>query len=172
MGFLHSQAMGTKGEKFVQVLFRGFGIDCTLHDDAKKNIDYDLKCKIWSETKKSGKGFTCEVKYDNMAEKTGNVAIEYYNSKSCKPSGLDATKAKVWIHLVPDGRNVTAWGAPVKGLKEYVKRVLPKKNLTGVGDDNACIYLYDCDVILKEAFVRLDNINEQDLKAAIRRLIK
>lgn len=34
-----------------------------------------------------------EVKNDNLACKTQNVAIEYYNTRSCKDSGISITKA-------------------------------------------------------------------------------
>ncbi len=64
-------------------------------------------------------GYTIEVKYDKLSERTGNVGIEYlYKGKD---SGLSATKAMEWVHIFfLDGEWVFA-RIPVSKLKSYIR---------------------------------------------------
>ncbi len=80
--------------------------------------EFDLKIKSFDTT--------FEVKNDLMAERTGNVAIEY----ECrgKPSGLAVTRAEFWVYKF-SGRY---WLASVEDLKKrlFVEKTF-HRNVTG-----------------------------------------
>lgn len=159
MSILRSFATGDRGEKKVISVLSSVGITAVKNEDKDTRADYDLMCEY--EEKK----FTAEVKYDVMSEKTGNVAFEYFNSKSNKPSGIYGTKADLWFHLLPDGSNIVVCVCKVKKIRDFCRDIAPLKNLKGVGDNNADIMLYTVDTVLEQLFDRLDNIsNEQVLK--------
>lgn len=95
--------------------------------------DYDIVF-----TTKSGE-LKGEVKFDKMSDKTGNLAIEFFNPKLNRDSGLSATTADVWFYVFPDG---TIWWAYTKELKEFIENNKPAKTFKGGGDKNADLYLY------------------------------
>ena len=165
MGFAYDMARGKRGEDLVASILEFGGIECTLNDDVKKNIDYDILCKIGKRK------FKVEVKSDYMAEKTGNLAIEYYNTKKDTHSGLYATKAHIWVHCIKDGDNLTVWGTSVKTLKDFVKTETPERIIDSGGDKNASLLLYK-DYHILEIFEQLDNLEEKEIKKAIRKLLK
>lgn len=116
--------------------------------NARKNLvhslryDYDIEVDIplyssHGYAMKHDK-FTIEVKNDVMATKTGNVAIEYWNSRKNAPSGLTVTKANIWAHKI-DGE---VWICSVPSLKKFVETNKPLRIIEGGGDDNADLYLY------------------------------
>lgn len=123
------------------------GFECTDNSEREKMSDYDIRV-VSPE-------FTIEVKEDLYSAKSGNVAIEYWNSKSNKPSGITITKANIWCHIIAGEPFIIK----TKTLKDFIDKVKPKRMLTGVGDGNADIMLYDCEV-LKAVMVPLDNIRE------------
>lgn len=161
-----SLRLGRKAESFVKSIFEAADIEVSYNEDTKTRELYDLICKI-SSTK-----FTVEVKFDLMAQKTGNIAIEYYNSKSCKPSGIDVTEADLWVQVLQDGSNMTLWTTRVDRLKSFIKDNKPWKNLTSVGDNNACIYLYKEADILEVELIRLDNLCNKEITKIVRRMLK
>ena len=111
--------------------------------------------------------FTVEVKYDEMQGKTGNIAIEIYNSKSGKPSGLTATKATLWCHVLKD----STWITSVEKLKEFCEDTPPFKSFNSVGDGNASILLYKTEDILK-IFERIDECHKTQLQSKINSLLR
>lgn len=157
---------GHSGEKFVKTIFESADIEVNFNDDSSQRDYYDLICKLGRTC------FTTEVKFDMMAQKTGNIAIEYYNCKSCKDSGINVTKADIWAQVLQDGSNLTLWVSRVDELKSFIEKVKPWRNLTGVGDDNACIYLYKDFDILETQLVRLDNINSKQVKKILKGMLK
>ena len=48
-------------------------------------------------------GFTLEIKCDALAAQTGNAAIEFWNSRKNKGSGILETEAQYWLHCIPEG---------------------------------------------------------------------
>lgn len=165
MGFAKDRIRGLKGEELVIKILENDGIKCESNDDKKTNIFYDLSCKM-GRTK-----FTVEVKSDYMAEQTGNLAIEYYNSKKGNPSGLHATKADIWVHCIKDGSNLTVWGTSVRTLKAFTESEKPIKTVEFGGDNNASLWLYQDSHIL-EIFKQLDSLQEKQVKKAIREILK
>lgn len=62
-------------------------------------------------------GYSYEIKYDRMAEKTGNICFEIYNSKASKPSGVMVNQNAEYIaYLIGDHFYVTTSAV----LKNYI----------------------------------------------------
>lgn len=150
-------------EQRVISLFIREGIPCAKTD--KELLEYDLEF-IFEDKKK-----TAEVKFDMMAAKTGNLAIEYWNSKKDSASGVTATKANIWIVCLLDDVNITIWATTVKMLKRFLSENQPKKIISKGGDNNAELYIYDSSIILP-IFDRLDNLHPGTLQSAIKKVLK
>lgn len=130
--------------------------------DLKKGRFYDWDLSA-SQPGTGYEVFTVEVKYDEMQSETGNIAIEVYNTKSDKPSGLTATKADLWCHVLKD----SMWITSVTTLKEFCEEHKPFKKFKKAGDENATILLYKTNDILK-IFDRIDGIPEDEVEEKIR----
>ena len=163
---LDSLRIGGIGEDFAVSVFQAGQIEAEKNEDIEQRAFFDLNCKI------GRKKFTCEVKYDMMAQKTGNIALEFYNSKSCKDSGIAITKADIWVHVLLDGTNKTMWIASVKELRKFIKDNPPFRTVSNVGDNNACLHLYQEDTLLDVVLHRADMLDEKKLKALVRKLLK
>jgi hypothetical protein len=134
---------GQEGEREVEKLLRSLG--CRRNDGRKKA---DLAG--WDYEFQLGGARKCEVKRDAMEAKTSNLALEYFNPKSNRPSGLNATAAEVWFVVLDNPR--TVWGAAVATLKRYVKENKPARTIERGGDDNASLWLYPSPLILRACF--------------------
>ncbi len=154
MNFTRTLRKGQQAENFIQDRLAKFNIESQKNEDKKNLIDYDLKFKIGKEE------YRCEVKYDIMAARTSNLAIEYWNSRLEKPSGILATKAEIWAVVINDCGNMTLWMISTEKLRKFIDNNNPKAVKKNVGDGNANILLYDDSFILEE-FTRLDDISEE-----------
>lgn len=163
---LNSLRIGDEGESFAISVFQSADIEAEKNTVVEDREFFDLLCKI------DKKKFTCEVKYDKMAQKTGNIAIEFYNSKSCKDSGIAVTKAKIWVHILQDGDNKTMWVASVKELKKFIKNNPPFRTVMDVGDNNACLHLYKEDEVLGVVFHRIETLGESGIQKLVRKLLR
>lgn len=76
-----------------------------------------------------------EVKIDRTAETTGNACIEY--SYRNKPSGILATSASVWIHIVPSGKKLVGYEMDVKRL---LCLCIESGKCSGGGDGNMSLF--------------------------------
>lgn len=157
---------GTHSEKFVVQVFEQAGISCVKNPDVNTRLEHDLDCKI-GRTK-----FTTEVKFDVMAQRTGNIAIEYHNTKKDAPSGLNATKANIWAHILYDDSNKTLWITSVAKLKDYCNKNTPKKVVKNAGDKNANLLIFSCDVILPDIFHRVENVDSKTINKIVKELLK
>lgn len=162
---MNTYSVGKNGEDLIIQLFNINGIVSEKEKDLTKKYDHDLVSKIGSQT------FTCEVKFDMMAQKTGNLAIEYHNSKLDKPSGLSVTKADIWVHLVKDGDNTVIFATSVSSLLKFTQTHKPLKTIKNGGDGNANLYIYKLEDI-QNIFTRLDNIDSKTLQSSIRKILK
>ena len=108
--------------------------------------------------------FTLEVKYDLYSDKSGNIAIEFWNSRQGKPSGINITSAKFWVQVTP-AKGV--WITTVEKLKQYIKDNKAHKIILNAGDGNANLYLYKVNKILPSIFTRIDKLKDKDLKNII-----
>jgi len=160
MAFVSDKIKGDTAEASVAEMLSSFwrvSKSSDLHKGAF--TDWDLSA---ADIVSGVEVFTVEVKYDEMQSKTGNIAIEIYNSKSGKPSGLTATKANLWCHVLKD----SAWIASVETLKKFCEENTPFKSFNFVGDGNASILLYKTEDILK-IFERIDECSKQSLRKKI-----
>lgn len=159
--------IGRQAEEYVVKLLKGCGVEAEHNESEsyKKKQEFDIKAKI------SKKKFTLEVKFDVMACRTGNVAIEFWNSKKNEPSGLSATKADIWSHVILDDNNMTVWMANCDTLREFVEDN-PTRTLMKAGDNNAAIYLYPEDDILGVVLHRFETLPEKKMQQLIRKLLK
>lgn len=156
---------GDVGEILVGRVFENAGFDVEKNDgkDAKLS-DYDLKVSRFDKDGHFLFDFTIEVKYDIYSAKSGNIAIEYFNSKSNKPSGLTATKADFWVQVTPDkGLYIVT----VEKLKRYIDIHPPFRTITAAGDGNADLFLYKSDLIFFDVFCRCDALSSEELNSYI-----
>jgi len=137
--FMSSFNIGKQGEDFAVKRLESLGIDYYLGDG--KEVD------LWIVI--DGKKYKCEIKFDVYANKSGNIAIEFYNTRQCKPSGIDATVCDFWIHIL--GESVL-YICKTDSLREFIKNNKPKRTLTSIGDGNSSIHLYDKSVIAELCF--------------------
>lgn len=72
---------------------------------------------------------TLEVKTDFLAEKTGNIAVEYESWG--KPSGIAVTKARHWVFVIP---NKIALFVETTRLKEIARRYYQDGKVVNGGD--------------------------------------
>jgi hypothetical protein len=105
------------------------GFKCEWNEDTKKRSDYDLV--IVGEA-------TVEIKNDLYAAKSGNVAIEYNNPRSGKPSGINITKSDIWCHIIGDEIFVVKTNT----LKQFMECEKALRTVKRAGDGNADLKLY------------------------------
>lgn len=74
---------------------------------------------------------TIEVKTDFLADKTGNIAVEYESWG--KPSGIATTSARHWAFVIP---NKIAMFVETTRLKEIARRFYQEGRVTLGGDLN------------------------------------
>lgn len=158
--------IGNIGEKAVIDCLKNNGIECKKNEDVKTRADYDI---IFELDKKQ---HTIEVKYDRMAATTGNICIEYQNSATEKDSGIAATKADLWAHIIQDGSNNVIFITSVKRLRKFIADNVPHKQFTKAGDNNSSFYLYKENVILDSIFQRIDIIPKENVVKLIKKLLK
>jgi len=63
---------------------------------------------------------TIEIKFETTPIRTGNVAIELHNSDLDEPSGINATKANLWVHICLTPQGVMAYEYETDHLKALV----------------------------------------------------
>lgn len=124
-------------------------------------VEYDIEAKL------VGRTFTIETKFDLYESLSGNIAIEFHNPKVGKPSGINATKADLWVHVVKDGTGYQAWVARVDKLKEYIRTHKPHRVIDRGGDNNASIYLYRRETLFPAVFRRIDDVPASERAAQL-----
>jgi len=130
-------AIGLQAEKRLVSLLETHKYVCEI----KNKYEYDILAtkNFRKTTTKEAYTFeaTFEVKNDIMAAKTGNIAIEFYNTRSCKDSGIAGTRADFWVHITDKIYIIS-----VTKLRELLKTTKPKRIISSGGDNNASLYLY------------------------------
>lgn len=139
--------IGDNGEKQVSDELAELGYSVVLNDDQSKRYDYDIKITNIDKT--------AEVKNDAFSAKTGNIALEYFNSKVNKPSGVTVTKADFWCHIIKG----KVYVATVEKLRQFIAQNKPKRTVKFAGDNNADIYLYSIQDAMK-VFIPINRIGE------------
>lgn len=158
--------IGKNGELYVRDIFQKCGFSAELNNIYEKRYDYDISVDI------DGTEFTIEVKYDILALKYGNLAIEVRNCKSNKPSGIYSTQADIWVHLLTEKDcSILAYAIPTKKLINFVENTIPLKATTKSGDKNSNLMVYKKEIILPE-FTRFDYIEDpKPLKNIFQKLL-
>lgn len=149
MGFKKDKEVGNKAENIVFELLKSFGLSPVYNES--KNRD---ELKGW-DIEADGKKY--EVKYDVMAKKTGNLAIEYFNPKTGKPSGIMSTCSDFWIYVVDCGEKYLIYVVSVNKLKNFIDNTKPHRIVEVGGDKNASLMLYKKECILDVVFEVFDN---------------
>jgi hypothetical protein len=91
-----------------------------------------------------GKRQLVEVKFDEMSKTTGNIAIEFHNSRLGVPSGLASTQSDIWLHAYHwqgewwiSATRADALKAKLRELRNrHIGRIVK-----GRGDGNADLFL-------------------------------
>lgn len=159
-----NMSVGKIGEKAVMAVLRRAGIECKLGPQGKF-YDYDIECTF------EDLRFTVEVKFDVMAAKTGNIAIETRNSFQNTPSGIEATKADIWTIVLKELDSYAVFITTVPKLKAFIKQFRPLREIPNAGDCNANILLYREDFILSKIFTRIDGESEASVIATLTKLL-
>lgn len=159
--FLSQLSLGNKAEAMVQQVLFLAGISTEQETNIKKNKDYDLKA--------TNPNFTMEIKYDIYCARSGNIAIEYYNPKINKPSGLTSTKADIWVHIITNPLSI--WFAKTDSLREFCNNTPPLRIIDAGGDKNSSMYLYKKETIFDTVFTRIDTLTKEELLNLISRLL-
>lgn len=153
--------LGKSGEEYIRFLLQNCGFTCELNKEHGKLIEYDMSIIM------DKLSFTAEVKYDAMARKTRNLAIEYHNSRQDKPSGIYATTADVWIQIIPFPDDIVhAYAVNTKKLIKFTEDNEPHKHFVAAGDGNASLRIYKMVDILP-IFSRFDNITNPSLMKSL-----
>lgn len=148
--FKASLNIGTQGEKFSRKMLESLGFK--TEDGDGKIVDF------WLIVGK--KKYSCEVKFDVYANKSGNYAIETYNTKLCKPSGIMSTTCDLWFHALSE--NVIHF-CICTDLKDFTEKTKPKKLIISGGDSNANLSLYAAENICGICLLELNKENLDEL---------
>lgn len=158
--FLNSLKTGSAGESLVLELFSKHEIYAELLNEKHYDIAFTLGDDDWRHI---------EVKYDVMAAKTGNLAIETFNPKSNMKSGLSLTKAEIWAVVLTDP--ISIFFTETKKLRKFLKTEKPFKSIACGGDKNAKLEIYKKDHILR-IFQQVDNLEKDDFICLVKQMAK
>lgn len=149
---------GRYAERFVMDILDRAGIPSVQNDSPSREdlSAWDLKAEL------DGTPFLLEVKFDRMAARTGNLAIEYFNPLQGRPSGIGKTRATFWVQVL--GKPEAVWLAPVSKLRRHLERVPPLRDVKVGGDGNSAMKLYPSAEILRDVFHRIDDLDGQALR--------
>lgn len=167
MGFVKDYQAGEAGMQFVASLFENAGLSPSENKSKKLSI-----LKLWDirlNSSGGGDGILIETKHDLKERWTGNIAIECFNPKSGKESGLSVTGSHLWVVVLTNPKS--AWVASVVNLKQWVEKTKPLRIVEGAGDGNATIKIYPNWQILGEVFHRMDNLSPPELVDVVRGLL-
>ncbi len=163
MGFKNDRQAGNSIESKLQEILIKAGVACQLNSDPSKYREYDLSCEL------NKKEFFIEAKFDKYCERSGNIAIEFYNPKAGKPSGIGVTTADIWAHAITCPYSI--WVTSVSKLKRFILENKPLRTISCGGDDNSSMHLYKKDLIFPAIFVRIDELSDDELKKIILEMI-
>lgn len=164
MAFLKNKDEGDVGELLFSSRMVSHGIMSTRQKG--KLIDYDVVSEMDDIT------FTTEIKNDLYSKRSGNIAIEFYNTRKAQPSGIAATKANLWCHIIKsqEDKDILLLTSVIK-LKQFVDTEKPLKTIGAGGDGNAALQIYTIEHI-SSIFIDITNQTTEQVKSTIRELLK
>lgn len=127
-----SLAAGQAGERLLLSRLTGAGLECGLNTGARHSHD------LWFRL--GGRRWLVECKFDFAAARTGNLALEFWNTRQWQPSGLWRTRADLWCHLVPEAGREQVFLARVADLRAWHGQDMG--DVRDGGDDNSRMSLY------------------------------
>jgi hypothetical protein len=80
--------------------------------------------------------FTMEIKVDSMAAKTFNAAIEYWDLRRGKSTGILETEAMLWLHCIPEGDGLRCYEIDTRRLQRLC---FEKGEIRTGGDNNSSV---------------------------------
>ena len=160
MSFVKDNARGQIGEAILTNILEQVGFE-VAGVDFQRRLFWDLEAWI-PETDCI---LTFEVKYNAYAVKSGNIAIEFYNSQLQKPAGIMATKADFWCQIIPTNPQKILV-ITVSRLKYILDHMTPLRTVYNAGDGNADIMLFKLDKI-KSEFKDFANMDDEDIRGYI-----
>lgn len=164
MGFLRDRSQGEEGADFVREIFESAGLDVQRNDSRSLST-----LKLWDFRLSGPLTAHIETKHDLREASTGNLAVEFFNPRSAKQSGLTATTASLWVVVLRQPRS--AWIASVSELRYWVECTEPTRTVERAGDGNASIRLFPNWQILPGVFHRLDGLSPPECLALLRGLL-
>lgn len=164
MGILKDMAEGESAEQRLISLLQNAGLEAIKNTDTKTRKFWDVEAILIDiENCVTVSEFTIEVKNDKYALRSGNIAVEIFNPKSKKESGLTVTQAELWAVMVGD----EFWICNTARLRRFVDEEKPHRIVDVGGDNNATMLLYKKEHIFT-IFHRVDGKKAD----ALRRLIE
>jgi hypothetical protein len=88
-----------------------------------------------------------EVKFETTPDRTNNVAIEYWNTELKEPSGVLATEANLWVHIIKESDQIIAIELDIDVLRKLTIETGELKD----NGRNALIKCIPVDIIKKHA---------------------
>ena len=150
---------GKLGESIVFDLLEKAGFSCVYN--AEKNYKYDILAYLNDDI-----SYKIEVKNDEYSLQSGNVAIENWNTKKDKKSGLTSTNADIWCHIIDK-----PYFTSVKRLKSFCKDNKPFKKVERGGDKNARLLIYKIEKIKPIFYSLEEDENVIHLKEILEELV-
>jgi hypothetical protein len=86
-----------------------------------------------------------EVKNDLYSQRSGNIALEVFNTKQNKASGVLASKTHVWCHIHYKDNAPLISFCITSDLLEYCNNIKPFRIIDSGGDNNSKMMLYKQD---------------------------
>lgn len=161
--FRRDLAIGEMAEKEVCKILEKAGMESTKNKDRSTDISVLIGNRI----------FYGEVKFDILAYKTGNMAVEYANSRTGMPSGILSTTSDFWFAVLGDiGKKMEVWICSTEALKNHFQQNKGYKDVEGAGDGNATIRLFRLDTVLDSLFTRIDNLSVEEVRKEVAKVVK
>ncbi len=147
-------AVGEMAEAGFRALLSDAGLANNKPNERSNDVRFELG-GVWR---------TAEVKFDIYAAKSGNLALEYRNTRSGKPTGILASRSDFWVVGLGTRSSLDElWVAPTSLVRHYFlwsDRAV--RDVKGAGDGNADIRLFPKDDILS-VFERVDTVDPLSL---------
>lgn len=143
MSFAQKYKIGSDGEQLLVNTLIGLG-----YTTARKNDNYETRYDfdVWLTDQLT----TFEVKNDKMFALTGNLALEFWNSRKNEPSGISRSMADFWVHIVPVHGVDTLYIAQRTLLLAAMYEIEPIKKIKAGGDKNSDMYIFSKAQMLSE----------------------
>lgn len=155
--FLRDLQKGKQGEGRAAEVFEAAGF---VTEPAPPKASYDLMIAF-----SAGRpAVPVEVKHDMWEQRSGNVAVEYYNPKSDKPSGISTTVSSLWVFVLADD---SVWACRTQDLLRHHNKGAQGtgfvRDLPVCGDGNSSSTLYERNALFNTLFFRLDDLSSSEV---------